>query len=45
LIECAPVPHTALARMHIVCERERAGEIMHAIMQSVDAVEFGHFAE
>jgi hypothetical protein len=41
LLECRTIPHTHSARMQIVCDTARAADVMHRVMESADAAEFG----
>lgn len=41
LLDCRPIPKTQSARMHIVCNAERASDVMHRIMRDVGTAEFG----
>lgn len=41
LLDCRPIPNTQSARMHIVCNAERANDVMHRIMRDVETAEFG----
>ena len=41
LLDCRPIPNTQSARMHIVCNAERANEVMHRVMREVETAEFG----
>jgi hypothetical protein len=41
ILECRAIPHTHSSRMRIVCDAARAADVMHRVMESVDAAEFG----
>jgi hypothetical protein len=41
ILECRPISDSRSARMHIVCNAERANDVMHQVMRNVDAAEFG----
>jgi hypothetical protein len=44
ILECRTIPHTHCARMRIVCDAARAPDIMHRVMDTVEAAEFGALA-
>jgi hypothetical protein len=44
VLECRVIPHTHCARMRIVCDAARADDVMHRVMHTVDAAEFGPLA-
>jgi hypothetical protein len=41
LLDCRPIPNTQSASMNIVCNAERANDVMRRIMRDVDTAEFG----
>jgi len=41
ILECHALPHSHSARMRIGCDAAHAADIMHRVIEAVDAAQFG----